>query len=329
MESQRATATARLKEASLAATGIRLMRFEILEGAVSTSPGAHLTFEMQLKDGLATRSYSVVDDGMAPELITVAVKLEDPGRGGSRHMWSLEPGDEIKIIESSNSMPVSFDRRNYLVVAGGIGITPMTAIVAALRSSGRAVRMVYCARSREHAAFHDRLSSLLGDGLVMHYDAESGFLDVEALVSGVEPGTQVYICGPIGMMNAIKAAWAARGLPAHDLRYETFANSGTERSQPFDVTVVETGQTVHVEAQQTLLDALVKSGHEVMYECLKGECGLCKLEVTQADTGIDHRDVFLSEREKASGESLGACVSRFAGGHAHVRIDGISHGPTG
>lgn len=329
MQSTKTSAKARLTEACLAASGIRLMRFEILEGSVHTSPGSHLTFAIDLPTGATTRSYSVVDDGRFPELISVAIKLEEPGRGGSRFMWSLQPGDEVRIVESGNSMPLSFDRSDYVVIAGGIGVTPMTAIVAALCASGRSVSMVYCARSREHAAFTQRLTDLLGEKLRFHYDDEGDFLDVEGLVAGIGEGTQVYICGPLGLMNAVRSAWSARGLPGRDLRFETFANSGGEASRPFDVTVEETGRTVHVPAGQTLLDALVHSGHDIMFECLKGECGLCKLVVTKADGAIDHRDVFLSEREKETGESLCACVSRLSGGHAHIRIDGISHGRSG
>lgn len=328
MQSNSVSATARLREARPIASDVRLMRFEIVDGEVHSSPGAHLTFALPL-GGEATRSYSVVDDGLRPDLISIAVKREDPGRGGSAYMWSLEPGAEIHVVESGNSLPVSYAATDYLLIAGGIGVTPLTSVASALRAAGRPVRMAYCAKSAERAAFADRLSELLGDQIAFHFSDEGRRLDVERLIEGVEPGTQVYFCGPQSLSDAIKRAWATRKLPVADLRYETFANSGRLPVTPFSVTVEETGRTVDVPAGTTLLEALVGSGHEIMYECLRGECGLCKLAVTAADAEIDHRDVFLSEHEKAAGDSICACVSRLAGGHARIRVDGIEHGRSG
>ena len=330
MQSQSVSATALLRETVPAASDVQLMRFQIDDAGVHTTPGSHLTFEIPLAGGATTtRSYSVVDDGSGPGLVSIAVKREQTGRGGSAYMWSLAPGAEIRVVESGNSIPVSYTAPGYLLIAGGIGVTPMTAIASALRAAKRPVRMAYCAKSAGHAAFADRLRELLGDDVTFHYSDEGRRLDVEALLAGVEPGTQLYFCGPQRLSDAIKAAWAARGLPVQDLRYETFGSSGRKPTEPFVVTVEETGRTVEVPADRTLLEALTESGHDVMYECLKGECGLCKLAVVEADAEIDHRDVFLSEHERQAGDSICACVSRLAGGHARVRIDGILHGRAG
>ena len=329
MQSNSVSATATLCEAFSVASDVRLMRFDVAGAGVHTSPGSHLTFEIPLREGTTTRSYSVVDDGLRPDLVSIAVKRERPGRGGSAHMWSLEPGAAVRIVESGNSIPVSFTAPNYLLIAGGIGVTPMTAIASALSAARRPMKMAYCVRSPAHAAFADRLADLLGDGLSLHYSDEAGRLDVAALIAEVEPGTQLYFCGPQSLSDAIKAAWAARRLPVQDLRYETFASSGLKPAQAFTVTVEETGRTVEVPEDRTLLEALVGSGHEIMFECLKGECGLCKFAVTEAEVEIDHRDVFLSEHERQAGDSICACVSRLPGGHATLRIDGIQHGRSG
>jgi vanillate O-demethylase ferredoxin subunit len=328
MQSNSASATARLREARPIASDVRLMRFEIVDGTVHNTPGAHLTFALPLGGG-TTRSYSVIDDGLRSDLVSIAVKRESPGRGGSAHMWSLDPGADIHIVESGNSLPVSYAAKDYLLIAGGIGVTPLTSVASALRSADRPVRMAYCAKSADHAAFADRLTELLGDRIAFHFSDQGSRLDVERLIDTVEPGTQVYFCGPQRLSDAIKRAWAVRKLPVADLRYETFASSGRLPVTSFSVTVEETGQTVDVPPDITLLEALVGSGHEIMYECMRGECGLCKLVVTAADAEIDHRDVFLSEHEKSAGDSICACVSRLSGGHARIRVDGISHGRSG
>jgi vanillate O-demethylase ferredoxin subunit len=115
-------------------------------------------------------------------------------------------------------------------------------------------------------------------------------------------------------MDAVRRTWLAGGRSAADLRYETFGNSGWYAAEPFEVSVPELGITTTVPASQTMLDALSAAGAELMWDCRKGECGLCEMAVTSIEGGLDHRDVFLSEGQKAEGRRLCVCVARAVGG---------------
>jgi dimethylamine monooxygenase subunit B len=317
---------AEVVEAQEMAKGVRLIRMRVPIGSLRTEPGAHVTFSIPKGQHWIERSYSVVDDGQAPDLLTIAVKLEPNSRGGSAYMWSLGVGDGVSITGNGNSMPASFAAKEYILLAGGIGITPMTGLARSLARSGKKMRMIYCARSAQEAAFIQPLHEMLGDRLQRYHDDEGQFLDIPTLLDGAGPDTVLFMCGPQGLMNAVKQAWHERNLPLQNLRYETFANSGSRPSRPFEITVAETGRTIAVGEDETLLEALLASGHQVLSDCRRGECGLCKLQLCETSNDIDHRDVFLSENERAAGDCLCACVSRLDGGHANVHIDGIRHG---
>ena len=311
------------------ASGIKLIRFNVPPGVLNLEAGAHVTFDVPKNDTTMTRSYSVVDDGTGAGQLSIAVKLEPSSKGGSKYMWSLSPGDTIHISANGNAMPPSYAASDFVIVAGGIGVTPMTGMARTLKRTGKPVRMVFCARSPGEAAFVSELQGVLGKDLELRYDSEKNFLDIPKLLDTVSPETVVFMCGPQGLMEAMKNGWAERNLPVQNLRYETFANSGNHPTRSFQVTVAESGRTIEVGEDESLLDALLESGHQVLYDCRRGECGLCKVQVTEASANIDHRDVFLSRAERARNDCMCACVSRLSGGHMTVNIDGITHGPLG
>lgn len=326
MQAANLSATATVVETRQIAESIRLIRFSTSGDSIDLEAGAHVIFAIPGNDINLTRSYSIVDDGETDGLLTIAVKLETQSRGGSKHMGSLSVGDTIDIVGFGNSMPPSYGASNYILVAGGIGVTPLTGIARNLQKAGKSVEMIYCARSPQDAVFWGMFKGLLGENVTSYFDSEDGLLDVDAFVRSIEPGTILYMCGPQGLTNAIMAAWEKNGLPSHELRYETFANSGSKPVAPFRVIIEESGKMLDVSAHQSLLEALLESGHEVLNDCHKGECGLCKLKVVSTTSEIDHRDVFLSAQERASGHSICCCVSRLSGGEMHVSIEGIEHG---
>lgn len=326
MKADHLSLTVTVAEAVDLTPSIRMIRFAVPPGVLNLEAGAHVTFDIPKGDGKMTRSYSVVDDGTHPEMLTIAVKLEPASKGGSRHMWSLQPGDDIHVSANGNAMPPSFSASDFILLAGGIGVTPMTGMARTLHRTGIPTRMIYCVRSPKEAAFAEQLGDILEDKLDLRFDSTGQTLDLPGLLDSIGPRTVMFMCGPQGLMDAVKTGWHERALPVQNLRYETFANSGNFPTRAFQVTVAETGRTVEVGEDASLLDALVASGHEVLFDCRRGECGLCKLQVMESSTNIDHRDVFLSASEKARNDSLCACVSRLSGGHMTVHIDGIEHG---
>jgi vanillate O-demethylase ferredoxin subunit len=142
---------------------------------------------------------------------------------------------------------------------------------------------------------------------------------VPDLVGSIDADTELYMCGPIRLMDAVRRAWVERELPLPNLRFETFGNSGWHDAQQFVVRIPAQGLEVTIGADQTMLEALEAAGADMMFDCRKGECGLCEVRVLSLEGDIDHRDVFYSERQKDARSKLCCCVSRVVGGAPGAR----------
>lgn len=287
-----------------------------LDTPVRAEPGSHV--DVRLDTG-EVRSYSVVSTGTAGTVVsagadgrtvTLGVHLSPTSRGGSRFMHALRPGDELDVTAPLQNFPLRIGARRYVLLAGGIGITAISAMGTALKRVGADYRLVYVARTRSAAAFLSELAALHGDRLELHLDDEGTGLDVGTLVDGVDAHTELYMCGPIRLMDAVRRAWVDRELPLPNLRYETFGNSGWFDAEEFAVKVPDLGVETTVGTDESLLDALERAGVDMMFDCRKGECGLCQVGIAAVDGAVDHRDVFYSEEQKAAATKLCACVSR-------------------
>jgi ferredoxin-NADP reductase len=279
------------------------------------APGSHLDVRVRLPTGTDVRSYSVVESDDEGSLLTISVLRVPDSRGGSVFMHSLAPGDELEVTQPLQNFPLRVGAPRYVLLAGGIGITAMTAMARVLRSGGADYTLIYVGRSRERMAYLAELTELHGDRLEVHVDAEQTPLDVADLVGSVgrhplRTVTELYMCGPIRLMDAVRREWEAAGLPAVNLRYETFGSSGWFRPEEFVVSVPQRQVETTVRTDETVLEALTRAGLDLMYDCRKGECGLCLLDVDGVEGVLDHRDVFLSAAQKARGRSLSTCVSR-------------------
>jgi vanillate O-demethylase ferredoxin subunit len=159
-------------------------------------------------------------------------------------------------------------------------------------------------------AFVDELVAEHGDRLDLRIDDEGGSLDVAELVAGVPDGGELYVCGPTPMLDAIKTAWAQAGRRPADLRFETFGSSGRFAPEAFTVRIPRLGLETLVPHDVSMLEALEACGADMMFDCRRGECGLCEVKVLDVDGVIDHRDVFLSDEQHRAGDRLQCCVSR-------------------
>ncbi len=260
------------------------------------------------------RSYSVVESDDDGGLLTISVLRVPQSRGGSAFMHGLEPGDELAVTQPLQNFPLRIGAPRYLLLAGGIGITAVAEMARVLRHVGADYTLVYVGRGRERMAYVVELAELHGDRLVLHVDAEGSPLDVAELVRSVDAQTELYMCGPIRLMDAVRRSWHDAGLPPANLRYETFGSSGWFEPEEFVARVPQRQVETTVRTDETLLEALTRAGIDLMYDCRKGECGLCLLDVSCVDGTLDHRDVFLSADQQASGRSLATCVSRVATG---------------
>ena len=174
--------------------------------------------------------------------------------------------------------------------------------------------------------FADELRERIGDRLagLRRRGRERGSTST-AEIARLAPGGELYVCGPIGMLEAAKRAWQQSGRPVDRLRFETFGNSGRFATEPFKVKIPRLGMEVEVPQNQTMLEALEAAGVEMIFDCRRGECGLCALDILETDGIVDHRDVFFSDEEKATNEKLCTCVSRVAGGG--ITVDTAGPGP--
>ncbi|MES2990040.1 MAG: PDR/VanB family oxidoreductase [Pseudomonadota bacterium] len=297
--------------------------FEIRpEGGVRPwTVGSHLNLRLNLHPGIdgreEMRSYSLTGqphDPGAREVYRIAVKRVEPGRGGSRHLWSLERGAELMVGEPANHFELPLGAPQYLLVAGGIGITPIVGMAQQLAAQGADVQLLYAARSADELAFADALAPSLGDRLRTFVDAHGERLDPAAHLTTLHPQALLLCCGPLPLLDAVRTAWTAAGRPAANLRFETFGNTGAHASEAFWVKLPRHGLELTVPADRTLLDVLEAAGVETLYDCQRGECGLCAVDVLAVEGRIDHRDVFFSPHEHAEGRRLCACVSRVTGG---------------
>ncbi len=281
-------------------------------GVLPYSPGGHLQVQVLVGGKPQTRSYSLVGepDGRS---YRIAVKCLHDGRGGSLAMWRLAPGDRLQVSEPQNHFPMDLNAPAYLLAAGGIGITPLVGMAQALKSRGATLRMVYGARTGDELAFADLLSPVLGEVLQAFVAEQGSRIDFAAEIAALPEGGQMYVCGPVPMLDAARRAWTAAGRPVADLRYETFGSSGRFAPQLFRVQIPRHKLDITVPADCSLLDALDAAGIQTISDCKRGECGLCAMDVISVDGEIDHRDVFLSDHEKEQGQRICACVSRVVG----------------
>lgn len=291
------------------------------------TPGSHLDVRVRLANASDTRSYSIVESDDAGGRLTISVMRVPQSRGGSVFMHGLRVGDQLEVTQPLQNFPLRVGAPRYVLLAGGIGITALVAMASVLRSLRADYTLVYVGRSRDRMAYLDELTHQHGERLVVHVDDEGNPLDVPALAASLatHPAgdtTEMYMCGPIRLMDAVRRSWEGVGLPTANLRYETFGNSGWFQPQEFTVSIRRLGIETSVGANETMLEALTRAGADLMYDCRKGECGLCQVDIDHVDGTVDHRDVFLSAAQKATDRSLCACVSRV------VASDGSTRQPT-
>lgn len=305
-----------------------LIRRLVLRGAHGAllpafAAGAHIRVEVALEAGRTEwRHYSLVrrpGENPSPACYEIAVRLEEGGRGGSAFMHRLQVGDALWIEAPRNDFALSPDASRVLLVAGGIGVTPLMSMAAELRSRGTPLRMVYAGRSRAQLAYLQELQGLLGDDLRIHADDEAGQpLDVAALLAACGADEQVYVCGPKPLLDAVLARAQVLGWPQDRVRFELFgAAPATAGDQAFDVVLAQSGERYQVAPDQSILDCLIEQGCDPLYDCKRGECGVCAVPVLDGE--IDHRDYVLTASEKAAGNVIHICVSRARG--LHLTLD--------
>ncbi len=278
-------------------------------------PGAHL--QVQIPELNDHRCYSLIvtepdyNWHASPQQYRLGVRLEENSKGGSLFMHQRQVGDVLTVKGPVNDFPLAEaqpDEKPIVLIAGGIGITPIASMAHALTQQGRSCTLHYSARSTEQLAFADELRSLLGEQLHC-YTNDHHALDLSTLFDGLSPDQHIYVCGPQGMIDAVIALAKDRGWPRCHIHFELFITAApVAGDQPFEVELRQSGLSFVVPADKTIIDVLEEAGEDPMYDCKRGECGVCTVDVLE---GIpDHRDYFLTDKEKASGKVMQICISR-------------------
>jgi ferredoxin-NADP reductase len=283
------------------------------DGAIAPYPlGSHINVSLLIDGQPQTRSYSLVGERNTTSH-RIAVRLAPDSRGGSRAMWALQPGARLEISNPSSLFEIDWARRNYCLIAGGIGITPIVGIADALKRKNTDVHLHYAVKSRRDAAYLDEMSAMLNHRLTVHASDEGARLDLDATFRKLPEDAIAILCGPMRMLEAARRAWHDAGRPAADLRYETFGSSGLLPTTEFRVRLRNTSTEIVVPQNRSMLSALNDAGYEVISDCQRGECGVCAIDVVGVEGEIDHRDVFFSDHQKKSNAKICPCVSRARG----------------
>jgi ferredoxin-NADP reductase len=298
------------------ADDIRMLTFAVEGELPSFDPGSHTQIRVTIAGQPSTRTYTVLPSPAGT--LRIAVKRHENSRGGSLHVWTLKPGDRTQMTLPENRFALSWRAPAYLLIAGGIGVTPIYGMVKALAARGAEFRVLYAARSRAMLAFADEIAATAGPRAEFFCQDEGRSIDFAQEFSRLGETEELYICGPVGMLNAAKHAWEAAGRKKSRFRYEVFGDSGLFSEQPFRVEIPSKGVVIDVRSDQSMLEALTDAGIDMIYDCQRGECGLCAVTILEAEAPVDHRDVFFSEEEKKENRRMCACVSRLAGGRVVI-----------
>lgn len=273
------------------------------------SAGAHV--QVRVPNGLI-RKYSLCNDPAERDRYVIAVKREVPGRGGSESMIrDLAEGAEVPVSAPANNFELAKSPAGYLFVAGGIGITPIMAMIRQLMAAGGRFKLYYCTRTPDATAFRDELAAPELRGKVkIHHDGGdlAKALDLWPIVE--KPQGHLYCCGPRGLMQSVRdmtGHWSPSAV-----HFEAFTEAAEVKpdDKPFTVRLAKSGGSITVPVGKTILEALRDHGLDVPSSCESGTCGTCRTRLVSGE--VDHRDLVLADDERAS--NIMVCVSRARGG---------------
>ena len=275
------------------------------------SAGSHI--DVHVSEG-TVRQYSLCNSSLEKHRYLIAVLRDPKSRGGSNAMHDIiQEGNLIQISEPKNHFQLAHAARRSLLVAGGIGVTPILCMAERLANVDAPFEMHYCTRSRERTAFVDRIAnSNFANKVHFHFDdgPASQKLDVVRLLSDALAGTHLYVCGPTGFMDFVLGEAKRLGWDDERVHREYFSAEvqKSEADESFDVKIASTGKLIRIPHDQTVVDALAAADIEIPVSCAQGVCGTCLTRVIEGEP--DHRDMYLTDEERAQNDQFLPCCSR-------------------
>ncbi|SLN59847.1 Phenoxybenzoate dioxygenase subunit beta [Aquimixticola soesokkakensis] len=281
-------------------TGADLPRF---------SAGAHIDVLVDMVGGPVWRQYSLCGDPATRDSYTLGVLRDPQSRGGSLALHEgAKLGERLRIAGPRNHFALTPEAELSVLYGGGVGVTPMIAMGLELAAAGKAFTLHYSTKSRARTAFLDVVEAAPFAGRTVLHPSDSARLDLLADIPAPSAGTHLYVCGPEAYMAAVIAAAEAKGHAPDHIHREYFAADVDTTGDSFEVYAQASDVTVTVGPTDTIAKALAKAGIKIEVKCEEGVCGTCVTDVIEGE--IDHRDMFLTEDERADGDQICACCSR-------------------
>jgi len=291
---------------------IKLFRLTARDGGIlpAFEPGAHLPIQAKLpKNKTAWRHYSIISSSHDNRFYEVAVQQEKNGGGGSNYLHEqLRIGQQLKAKQPVNDFSLTSSGKHHILIAGGIGITPILAMLRQLSENQQSFELHYSVKTAEELVFKEEIIKLAGKHAHFYISQQSNAnrLDCESLLAASDKSSHVYICGPVRLIEAVKNTADDIGWQMNQVHYESFGAVVQQTDKAIEVKLQKSGQVIVIDAKETLLEGLLSAKVSVPYECKRGECGMCITEYVEGEP--EHRDVYLTKKEKA--HSICVCVSR-------------------
>ena len=272
------------------------------------SPGSHIAIEISLEQKKRYNSYSLCSSPYKTDSYEIAVLLTENSRGGSQYLHQLSVGTELNIGFPKNSFAMFSLARKYVLIAGGIGITPLLSMLTALSRSKTPFELHYAAKSPEECAFYKFLQQQYSSQVKFYFSQKGDRLDPKQVLKEQPLGTHLYLCAPHSLMADCRSTAKALGYPSSAIHQELFGAVKTNKVKPFTAILAQSKKEVEVPKDRTLLEALEAADIAANYSCRAGGCGACEVKVLEGE--IIHLDSYYSSEEKAAQDRILACISR-------------------
>ena len=290
----------------------RIKRFRLVSAnggrLASFSPGSHVAVEILSEQKIKRNSYSLCSSPYQTDFYDLAVLLEEDSRGGSKYLHQISIGTELNVGFPKNSFCLNSLAKKYILIAGGIGITPFISMLANFSIFSTPFELHYAARSIKECAFYNFIQQEYGNLVKFYFSDRQERLDPKQILKQQPLGTHVYLCAPPSLRSDCSSAASALGYPSSAIYRELFGAVKTNQVKPFTAVLAQSEIEIKVPKDKTLLEALEAAGISPNYSCRAGGCGACEVKVIAGE--INHFDSYYSPEEKAEQNRILTCISR-------------------
>jgi ferredoxin-NADP reductase len=284
------------------------------------SAGSHISIPVQLKNGtVITRQYSICSNPARRDIYEIAVQKEADGKGGSQAVHdNFTLGLQLNCQPVKNHFPLQLDERPVVLIAGGIGITPIKAMAQALKANGKYFQVHYAGKSRDTMPFLDRLEREFNTDINCYFSDANNRLDINAIIANAPPNAMFYLCGPDRLISAFTLSAKQQFIVPERIHSERFSTTISTDAKPITITLKQSNKTIEVSEKTTLLDALLEADVAIAFSCQTGSCKSCVVKVLNGEA--EHFDMVLTEQEKKIENLMCPCVSRAKTSHLTLDI---------